>query len=114
MFAKNYSGTGNRWLSGKVVRVTGPVSAVIELSDGTKVRKHFDQIRKVATETQSAEDELCDDISEPTAEFELESAIDSSGSDSESELPAEVMVTLPRRSYPSRHRRPPECLEPTY
>ena len=53
MFAKNYSGTGNRWLSGKVIRVTGPVSAVIELSDGTKIQKHFDQIRKVATETQS-------------------------------------------------------------
>ena len=45
-------GTGNRWLSGKVVLVTGPVSAVIKL---TNSQKHFDQIRKVATEIQFAQ-----------------------------------------------------------
>ena len=55
VFAKNYSGTGDRWLSGKIVQVTGPVSAVIELSNGTRVKKHFDQIRKRETsETQLA------------------------------------------------------------
>ena len=115
VFAKNYSGTGDRWLSGKVVQVTGPVSAVIELSDGTRVRKHFDQIRRRETpETQIAHNNSGNDGVELPAEFELESEIESGESDTEPYLPAEVIVEPPRRRYPSRARRPPARLEPTY
>ena len=65
--------------------------------------------------TAVAHGESCEDRAESAAEFELESATDSSESESESETPVEVMVEPPpRRSYPSRSRRPPARLEPTY
>ena len=81
VFAKNYRRTGDRWLSGKVVQMTGPVSAVIELSDGTRVRKHFDHIRRRETpETQIAHNDSDKDGVELPAEFELESEIESGDS----------------------------------
>lgn len=114
VFAKNYTGAGNRWLSGKVVQVTGPVSAAIELDDGTKVRKHFDQLRKRTTGLPIEQEQAGSAALEQSAEAELESSVELSHSELESETPAEVPVDPPRRSYPSRNRRPPERLEPTY
>ena len=46
MYTKNYSAAGEQWLLGKVVSVTGPVSVIVELTNGTRVRRYFDQIRK--------------------------------------------------------------------
>ena len=98
VFAKNYSGTGDRWLSGKTVQVTGPVSAVIELSDGFRVKKHFDQIRKrVQKLSLHMTIHSGTDSVEPPQEFELESDIDSGESEMEPDLPAEEIVEPPRR-----------------
>ena len=41
MYARNFSGNGSKWISGKVVAMTGPVSMVIILSDGQQVRRHI-------------------------------------------------------------------------
>ena len=38
--------TGAKWLIGKVVRETGPVSYLIALNDGRLIRRHVDHIRK--------------------------------------------------------------------
>ena len=40
---QNYS-RGPNWIPGTIVQETGPVSARIELEDGTVVRKHHDQL----------------------------------------------------------------------
>ena len=45
MFVRNFS-TGAKWLIGKVVRETGPVSYLIALNDGRLIRRHVDHIRK--------------------------------------------------------------------
>ena len=42
VYARNFSGNGPKWISWKVVAMTGPVSMVIILSDGQQVRRHID------------------------------------------------------------------------
>ena len=44
VYAKNFS-SGSKWLTGRIVNVTGPVSYVIELSNGRLIRRHVDHIR---------------------------------------------------------------------
>ena len=42
-YVKNY-GPGERWIAGKIVERTGPLSFKIQLSDGRIVRRHQDQM----------------------------------------------------------------------
>ena len=51
MYVKNYGQYGQRWLEGRVVTQRGPVSALVELTDGLRIRRHFDQMRKRQQET---------------------------------------------------------------
>ena len=51
VFAKNY-GSGDRWLSGKIVKVTGPVSFRVKLDDGRVHRYHQDQLRHQVVDDQ--------------------------------------------------------------
>ena len=44
VFAKNF-GSGRRWLPGKMIEVTGPVSFRVKLSDGRQHRYHQGQLR---------------------------------------------------------------------
>ena len=45
-YAENFSATSDiKWLPGKVTKITGPLSYVIELSDGNTVRRHVDHIK---------------------------------------------------------------------
>ena len=45
VYARNFSGNGPKWISGKVVAMTGSVSMVIILSEGQQVRCHIDHVR---------------------------------------------------------------------
>ena len=63
VFVKNY-GSGQRWLSGRIVTCTGPVSFRVQLDDGRVRRCHQDQLRSrwlpdevQREETPSAEEE---------------------------------------------------------
>ena len=47
VFVKNY-GSGQRWLPGTIVQVTGPVSYQMKLEDG-RLRRHQDQLRQRVT-----------------------------------------------------------------
>ena len=48
---KNHGQYGQRWLEGYVVTLRGPVSALVELTDGSRVRRHFDQMWRWYSET---------------------------------------------------------------
>ncbi len=41
-----FGSTLHTWLPGKITKVTGPLSYIIELSDGRSVRRHVDSIRR--------------------------------------------------------------------
>ena len=50
MSVRNYS-RGTKWIPGTIIQETGPLSARIELEDGTVVRKHHDQLAARPTES---------------------------------------------------------------
>lgn len=46
MYAENFStNSGTKWLPGKVDKVTGPLSYVIELTNHNQVCRHMDHIK---------------------------------------------------------------------
>ena len=57
VFVRNFR-TGQRWLSGQVVRVLGPVSFKVELTNGQIVSCHQDHIRKRTEMTDSSDGAL--------------------------------------------------------
>ena len=46
VFVENHRGGGDKWLSGEIVEVTGPVSFRIWMADGAVIRAHHDHLRK--------------------------------------------------------------------
>ncbi len=56
VFVKNHRPTGEKWLSGEIVKSTGPVSFTVRMSDGTTIRSHQDHLRKRATVTEEQTD----------------------------------------------------------
>ena len=44
MYMQNFS-SGPRWLPGEVAKATGPVSFLVQLTDGRMIRRHQDQMR---------------------------------------------------------------------
>ena len=113
VFVKNFSGVPPRWLPGKVLRVTGPLSYEVELLDGHIVRRHVDAVKSRTME------EISPDASEHTDEVEELEGEDSGISDDfipldpapaeEPPVPAEHHPPVPPRHrppVPPRHRPP--------
>ena len=46
ILAKNFRSSNPKWLSGEIIRSTGPLSYLIKLSNGVETRCHVDHIRK--------------------------------------------------------------------
>ena len=119
VYTKNFRGSGPKWLPGTIVKVTGPVSVIVELTDGSRVRKHFDQIKKRESDLvessdkeQSFELELPEveevEIPEPPTETPDSHDIpDQESSESEPAPPPIVKHIL------RRNRKPPDYLSKT-
>ena len=82
VYIKNF-GTGSKWLPGVVVKVTGPVSYVVKLSDGREQKRHVDHMlarcgkeTEERHDTESVEVPLLDSVS--GMEKEQEKTVDSS------------------------------------
>ncbi len=56
VFVKNHRPSGEKLLSGEIVKSTGPVSFTVRMSDGTTIRSHQDHLRKRATVTEEQTD----------------------------------------------------------
>ena len=108
---RNYS-RGPKWVPGTVTQETGPLSARIELEDGTVVRKHHDQVVVRPAEgpwpavTLPSKSPLSVDSG-----IILPDAAPSEGTCGESPKNTEAAVsgsTTPVRRYPVRNRNPPQ------
>ena len=65
VYIENFTSRKSKWIPGTIVKVTGPLSYMIELQNGTTVRRHVDSIRK----RESLNSEQDSDAGEPG--FEL-------------------------------------------
>ena len=131
VFVKNYGRHGNRWLEGIIIALSGPVSAVVELSDGNRVKRHFEQLRKrhgkANKPVRDPESALPEDLI-PVPEVGLDSSRSEPESDTNDEssspdsqldpgIPSsEPSVSSPSEApsvkrYPSRIRQPPNRFE---
>jgi len=124
VFVKNF-GSGFRWLPGKIVNITGPVSFHVELEDGRQRRCHLDHLRRREIEdstSQTAEDSIPFSPSRPPEVGQETSTTPTSPESSSVTDPPterrEPSVTAPQpsdtstRRYPHRHRKPREHFEP--
>ena len=55
MYVKN-QGSGDRWLSGTIISVSGPVSYHVELFDGRVWKYHQDQLRGRVIDSSDSDD----------------------------------------------------------
>ena len=44
MYVEDFTASPQKWIPGKIVEVTGPLSYCIELLDGSTVRRHVDNV----------------------------------------------------------------------
>ena len=113
---QNYS-RGPMWIPGTIIQETGPVSARIELEDGTVVRRHHDQL--VARPTGSFSPGVTLPITSPLQQEGVDPEIimpdvnDPEVAHGDREPPSATMVrdsgpTTPVRRYPARNRNPPQ------
>ena len=97
------------WLPGIICEVTGPVSYVIELTDGRTVRRHQDHVRRrhdVLPEPLLVAEQVVEPIAETrrdATEVQQEQEMGSSPS-----VPQSQECVTPERHYPVRQRHPPE------
>ena len=108
VYARNFR-PGEKWLHGSIVTVTGPVSFVIELTNGARVRRHQDQLRH-----RSVHQELSADLSTTVDTFYstetfVHHPVAAQTTPAVASAPSE---TSPRR-YPRRSHRAPDRYEPT-
>ena len=119
VFVKNYGCYGNSWLEGTIVALSGSVLAIIELSDGTRVKRHFEQIRKrytVSAELRDTAVTAIPDVNSSTSQTEGLANEDNTSVEPDSDdhslsdtrSPPEVPSS---KRYPTRVRNPPDRYE---
>ncbi len=96
MYVKNY-GSGNNWLSGSIVKCTGPVSFLVKLQDERERRCHQDQIRIRAATGGSA----------------LEESETGDASEVRENQSSEIFIDLPSANSSANSSAATECSSPT-
>ena len=107
VYAKNF-GSGEKWLSGKIVRKKGPVTFEIELQNGKRLQRHQDHVRERSTSDQTdvSSDRGDEVIVWPTAES-TNTQVNEGDSPEQVETESPVSNDGSRR-YPSRDQCPPD------
>ena len=104
VLVKNY-GSGCRWLPGRIMEASGPVSFRVRLEDGRLTRCHQDQIRPRLVENETSE------MSQTAVDDTLPTASTSSGT-SEEAVPATAELAQDPPETDSRVQ-PSEALQLT-
>ena len=98
VYAHNFR-THPQWLAGKIVKITGPLSFEIEMSDGRVIHRHQDHICKRLASTGTLDANSSDGF---TATLD----VDSNDHDVPNENSPEAPVIVPRRNPPRDHHPP--------
>ena len=126
VYAKNFRPFRQRWLPGKVIKRTGPVSVRVELTGGQVVCRHYDQIRLCQTEEIVEEQPMQELVSPPFGESSttVENGerqdlttvpppgnVSTSSVLEKSTVPVGTSTGCEFRRYPTRAQNPPDRLE---
>ena len=96
VLAKNH-GQSPPWISGKILKQSGAVTLLVELTDGTVIRRHLDQLKLNFSQSENAENQpvTSSDIAIPD------------------KIPlSQDQVASPELRHSSRVRRPPSRFSP--
>ena len=91
--------SSTKWISGKILERSGPVSYKIKLQDGSIIRRHVDHIRAYSPEPEPRATPR--EVSPPEFEF-----VDGPSDQPEDDMNTETSTNR----YPQRNRHPPERL----
>ena len=104
VYIENFTSRKPKWIPGTIVKVTGPLSYVIELQNGTTVRRHVDSIRK----RESLNSEQDSDAEEPGFELIGVPVEPEPQSQEPENVPGEEPDAQPQVRRSTRSRQPPE------
>ena len=101
VYAENFkTNSGPIWLPSKVDKVTGPLSYVIELTDGSKVRRHVDHIKARESNDNVVQ---CPELNGTHRDYvnsdSIQSAASSNSSTTESTLRRSTSIRKPPERY---------------
>ena len=71
VYAEDFTASPTKWIPGKVVKVTGPLSYSIELSDSTIARRHVDSVRARESSPAISGNTATDPLALPDLHIEL-------------------------------------------
>lgn len=106
VYVRNF-GRGKPWMSGYLLRKSGPLSFMVKLSDGRVVRRHCNHLRERFAEQPVMESESDDSWGYgPTSNMSNSSSVNTHQDDAQA-------MGEPTRRYPSRVHQPPDRYEPS-
>ncbi len=120
MYVRGF-GTGPKWISGSIEKVTGPVSYMVRLHDNRLVRRHQDHVRKLKVPDPNETNELANETNEldndatdvdTFADLDLFHDTVATPSMGSPETPSsgdapQTPDQVPRKTYPGRSRQRP-------
>ena len=105
-YAQNYNGNG-KCIPGTIVELTGPVSVKVELENGTRIRRHHDQILARSTvDPGDTSPFIIDQLGVVVKEQEEHEQQEFEPREEDLEPNRELV-----RNYPARIRAPPDRFE---
>ena len=75
VYVRNF-GTGQKWLPAVIQEVTGPVSFLVKLQDGSLVRRHQDHLRRRVTNDEASQVEIPEKVTSENSVLEETSAVE--------------------------------------
>ena len=103
--------SGPKWIPGVIVQKLGPVTYMVQVDGGERLKKHVDQIRRQGIRGEDTIEEFPGpEVVEELDDLEVEQLVREEV-DVEDELNEDVLVenpTAPGARYPSRQRKQPE------
>ena len=115
VFVKNFQ-SGDKWLPGIISQRTGPVSFMVQLSDGRERCCHQDQLQKQTVDVTVPEPIETETLA-PRANTTEQSSSDPETSSTMPNNPQQILTGSdppPRKTYPTRNRTAVQRHEPMW
>ena len=105
VYVQDFTASKQKWIPGTIRKITGPVSYIVLLTNGSTVRRHVDNIKARFTNNTTEEDNTDYSTLQPKViEIPAENATPATTCTSDNATVPELVIS----TRPSRDRRPPK------